>query len=339
MKIRILIFLFIINTNFCFPQKNINSNSLKVTEKINPKKDTLALKDSLILNRKEPIVIKLVNSQNSDNFKYIFPIITLLLGIGLNKSIDYLNKRKKTKKTGKRWLAELRILNEPIEKQIINIDSFLAIQNNGFFAIHSPSLFTILDCEVFNSLDKTELVEYLEYFKKNKDEIAIKHSNKINGFITVLKNHNENYKIQFELFKNNVNTITDSLSKNLITLQREFVTYGIELEKELNSDPINNQRYKPIYDLFKSEILPYLQDGNYDIFKLENSFFVPLIKIFSELRLDSKTQKMMEYAKNCVNDIKAIKMEQYYLTENFNALKERYTESKNELPNIIKLLE
>lgn len=338
MKIRILIFLFIINTNLCFSQKNINSNNLKVTEKINPKKHTLTLKDSLILNRKEPIVIKLVNSQNSDNFKYIFPIITLLLGIALNKSIDYLNKRKKTKKTGKRWLAELRILNDPIEKQIINIDSFLANQNNGFFAIHSPSLFTTLDCDVFNSLDKTELIEYLEYFKKNKDEIAIKHSNMINGFITVLKNHNENYRIQFDLFKNNVNAITDNLSKNLIILQREFVTYGIELEKELNSDPINNHRYKPIYDLFKSEILPYLQDGKYDVFKLENSFYIPLIKILSELRLDLKTQKMMEYAKNCVNDIKAIKMEHYYLTENFNTLKERYTESKNELPKIIELL-
>lgn len=338
MKIRILIYLVIINTNICFPQESINDTSLKTSKKINSK-NTVVLKDSLILNEKEPIVIKLENSQNSDNFKYIFPIITLLLGVGLNKFIDYRNKRNKTKKTGKRWLAELRILNEPLEKHILNIDAFLAVQNNVFFAIHSPFFFTTLDCEVFNTLDKTELVEYLEYFKKNKDEIAIKHSNKINGFITVLKNHNENYKIQFELFKNNVNTITDSFSKNLMTLQREFVNYGVELEKELNADPINNQRYKPLYDLFKSEILPFLQDGKYDIFKLENSFFIPLIKIFSDLRLDPKVQKMMEYSKNSVNDIKAIKMEQYYLTENYNSLKNRYIESKNELPNIIKLLE
>jgi len=337
MKIRILIYLLLININFCFSKEN--TNVLDTHKILSSKKSNLVLKDSLIINKKEPIVIKLESSQNSDNFKYIFPIITLLLGISLNKFFEHRNKRRNTKKTGKRWLAELRILNEPLEKHIIDIDKYLEVQNKGFFAIHSPTVFTTLDCEVFNSLDKTELVEYLEYFKKNKYEVAIKHSNKINGFISVLKNHNENYKNHFDLFKNNINSFIDSLSKNLMILQREFVNYGIELEKELQEDPIGNQRYKPISDLFESEILPYLQDGKYDIFKLENSFFMPLIRIFSNLRLDPKTQKMMEFSKNCVNDIKGIKMEQYYLTVNYNTLKERYNASKEELPNIIKLLE
>lgn len=339
MKIRILIYLLFINVNFCFSKENRNSNVMQFSEIITSKNNNLILKDSIVLNKKEPIVIKLESSQNSDNFKYIFPILTLLLGISLNKFFEYRNKRKSTKKSGKRWLAELRILDEPLEKHIKNIEEYLDVQNKGLFSIHSPTIFTTLDCEVFNSLDKTELVEYLKYFKKNKYEVAVKYSNKINGFVTILKNHNENYKNHFDLFKNNVNACTDSLSKNLMILQRQFVNYGIELEKELQENPINNQRYKPISDLFESEILPFLQDGRYDIFKLENSFFMPLIRILSNLRLDPKTQKMMEFSKNCVNDIKGIKMEQQYLTVNYDTLKERYTESKQELPNIIKLLQ
>ena len=183
MKIRILIYLLLININFCFSKEN--TNVLDTHKILSSKKSNLVLKDSLIINKKEPIVIKLESSQNSDNFKYIFPIITLLLGISLNKFFEHRNKRRNTKKTGKRWLAELRILNEPLEKHIIDIDKYLEVQNKGFFAIHSPTVFTTLDCEVFNSLDKTELVEYLEYFKKNKYEVAIKHSNKINGFMDI----------------------------------------------------------------------------------------------------------------------------------------------------------
>ncbi|WP_333696026.1 hypothetical protein [Flavobacterium sp.] len=348
MKIRAIFYLYLFLSNYSFSQYNskvidsVKTINIKSESKDSIKDNIYELKDTLVLNKKSSsdnsTIIYLKNTDSTDYFKYIFPIITLLLGIGINKLIDYNNKRNKIKKSGKRWLSELQVLGKPIENQISNIDAFLLEHEKEIFAIPNPRLITTLDCEIFSSLDKSELVEYLLCFKKNKDEIAIENSNSINGFITILKSHNNNYRIQFEQYKNNVSSFTTSLSKNLQILQRKFVTYGILLEEELGFDPINDLRYKPILDLFNSEILPYLNDGNYDIFKLEKSFFLPLIKILSNLRLDPRIQPMFEYSKNCVVDIKGIKMEKHYLSVNFKTLKDWYIESKTDLPEIINLL-
>lgn len=309
------------------------------------KTKVVTLKDSLVINNQQEkknstITIHLKTpEEKTDYFKYIFPIITLLLGIGVNRFIDYKNNRKKINKSGKRWLSELRVLEKPLQKQISNIDDFLEQHDQVKFTFPRPELVTTLDCEVFNSLDKSDLVEYLELFKKNNEQQAVENSNDINAFITILKSHYINFRNQFEEYKKNISSYTTTISRNLQALQKEFVNYGIQLEHELNSDPIDDARYKPILDLFNSEILPYMQDGNYDIYKLEKDFYFPLISVLSHLRLDERTHLMVDYAKSSITEIKGIRLEKTYLAENFKTIKDWYIESKDYLPKVIKLLQ
>jgi hypothetical protein len=309
--------------------KNIDSSNKEI--------EKLILNDTLKVNSKanSTSIIYLKNPETTDYFKYIFPIFTLLIGIAINRYLDYNNNKKKIKKSGKRWLAELITLEKPIESQIENIETFLVEHNKPNFTFPRPILVTSLDCEVFNTLDKSELIDYLQQFKKNAFEDAVNNSNKIIGFLTILKSHYENFKKHFEEYKINVSNYTTTVSRNLQGLQKEFVNYGILLEEELGHDPINDIRYKPIFDLFNLQIRPYMQNGNYDIYNLEANFLLPMISILSNLRLDPRTHGMKDFVQNMLTEIKGIRLEKTYISDNFETIKDWYIESKSELPSII----
>jgi len=314
-------------------------NSLKtqsVEPKLVSKKDTLNFE---VNPQDKEISIKFIESETTDYFNYIFPILTLLLGIGVNRLIDSLSEKKKTKKTAKRWLIELQNLKIPLERQIDNIDEYLKVHKKEEFKIPNLKIETYLDCESFNSLDKTELLKYLEDFKKKEPNIAIKDINKINSYLTVVKHHYETLKEKFIDYKNGTSFHVTNLSKHLQELLKSFALYGVELEEELKADPSNDRRYLPLSTLFESEIRPYMQDGDYDVFKLEKDFFIPILSVLSEFRFDKRTHSMTESVRNCINDIKGIKMERGYLTTNFENIRQRLEENKNEIEEIYKPIE
>lgn len=320
------------------------NKSTKVEKEVQSKTDTVvSLKDSIILKKNSIATTKIYlesPKQETDYFKYIFPIITLLLGIGVNKLIDYRNDNKKIKKSGKRWLAELRVLKNPIDKQIENITEFLTEHNNEEnYTFPRPQLVTTLDCEVFGTLDKSELVEYLEKIKKNKFTEAVENSSEINGFISILKSTYDNFKRVFEEYKQNTSNHTTNVSRNLQSFMKEFGNYSVFLEQELGRDPIDDPRYRPILDLMDSQIKPYLENNKYDLYKLERDFFRPLIVVLSHLRHDERIYAMLEHARNCVTEIKAIRMEKHYLDINFRNFQDSYKENKKSLPKILKIIE
>lgn len=322
-------------------QNSKNENFEKLPKFYLKTENKLAIQDSINLKNKENVFkfILMQNDEKIDYFKYIFPIITLIIGIGINRLIDYRNDIKKIKKSGKRWLSELQVLKNPISYQIENIDEFLIEHNNQEkHILPSPKLVTTLNCEVFNSLDKSELVEFLERFKKYNFHEAVEYSNEINGLVSLLKSTYINFRTIFEDYKINVSRHNEAVSRHLQSLMKEFIQYGIQLEKELEKDPINDPRYKQIYDLMELEILPYQENNDFDLYKLEKDFFKPLITILSRLRNDDRTYMMFDYARNGIIEIKAIKMEKYYLDVNFKNIKKSYLEIEEWLPKVLKLL-
>lgn len=307
-------------------------------------KQTILLnkKDSLnigIEDDQKEILIQFIEPEKTDYFKYIFPILTLLLGIGVNRFIDYLTNNKKIKKTAKRWIIELQNLKRPLDRQISFIEDFLVEHKKEEFKMPNLKVETYLEGESFKSLDKTDLLKYLERFKKKKYEVAIEDVNQINSYVTVVRHHYTTLKEKYIEYKNGTSHHVTNLSKDLQELLKAFAFYGSELEQELNADPLNDPRYRPILDLFDSEVRPYMQDGNYDVFKLEKDFFIPLLSILANFRFDKRTHNMTESVRNCINEIKGIKMEKHYLTVNFENIKTRLEENKSELEKIHQRIE
>lgn len=271
----------------------------------------------------------------SNWFKDILPILTLLLGIFINRGIDFFATRKRTKKHGERWIAELNSLTDPITKQVEYLSAFKQEHDKEKFDIPKLNVVSILDGESFNSLDKSELIKFLEKFRHNKYEQAIRLSNRVNIFISILKNHLKNLHLKFDDYLKGTSLHTTNLSKHLQDFLQRFAYYGVQLEKELNGDPLNDPRYKPIFDLVNAEIYPYMTQGNYDIYKLENSFLVPMFQVLGQNRLDERIFPMAESVRGCINCIKGIKMEKRYFSDNLQTIIERYTEEQGQLKEIL----
>lgn len=232
-------------------------------------RDTISTEKAILLNKKDTmkigvendkkqVLIQFIEPEKTDYFKYIFPILTLLLGIGVNRSFDYVTNNKKIKKTAKRWTIELQNLKKPLERQINSIDEFLKEHKKEEFKMPNLKAETYLEGESFKSLDKTDLLKYLERFKKKKYNIAIEDVNQINSYVTVVRHHYTTLKEKYSEYKNGTSQHVTNLSKDLQGLLKSFAIYGSELEQELNADPLNDQRYRPILDLFDTEVKPYM---------------------------------------------------------------------------------
>ena len=244
--------------------------------------------------------------------------------------------RKRIKKSGKRWVAEIQSLEKPIKNQIDSIKSFETEHTGTSFKPPKIVVYSSLNCEVFKSLDKNELVQYIKRCnsgKKFKEIVSI--SNNTNGYISVLTYLHEALKIKFNDYLNGTSKHIDSLTQNLQTLLMAFANYGLALEKEIGKDPKDDERYRPILVLFNEHIMPKMQTGEYNPFELRDSFFTPLLHILSQLRLDERTRQLSETVASCFNDIKGIEMENKYIADSIFSIKKEYEAQVTNLNQII----
>jgi hypothetical protein len=333
----ILFFVFVTAPLFGQTRHSVQDTTLR---KPSPDTTFSRFKDSFSLQKNDTstqsIKVFIKDEPTKSNwFKDVLPILTLLLGIFINRGIDFFTNRKRTRKHGERWVAELNSLKDPITKQVEYLKEFKQEHDKEKFDIPKLNVVSILDGESFNSLDKSELIKYLEVFRSNKYEAAIRLSNRVNIFISILKNHLKNLHLKFDEYLKGTSLHTTNLSKHLQDFLQRFAFYGVQLEKELHGDPLNDPRYRPVFDLVNSEIYPYMTQGNYDIYKLETSFLIPMFQFCGQHRLDDRIFPMAESIRGCITSIKGIKMEKHYFSENLQTIIDRYTEEQTQLTEIL----
>lgn len=336
--------LLLIITFFTFTYHTFAKNEINKLDSVQSKDTTSKAKDSLIMvymyipedSPKKVITMK----PTSSNFTYIFPIITLVLGIFLNKLWDYSSARSKSSKVGKRWIAELRFLETPINQQIDALDAYLRSQTDSTFEIQEPAIYASLDCEIFKTLDKSELLRYLEIKKTNYAE-AVKTSNSTHGYINILMHTYESLKEKFEAYLSESSNLTRSFSNNLGALRMAYADYGVELEKKNGGqDPVSvHSEFAQLTTLMGTHIVPLMQSGEYNPFEMQQNFFGPFLMILSSLRLDDDAKPLTKLTSSCLTDIAGLRMERRYLEENFTIILDRYRRSLSELSTVVDNLE
>lgn len=273
-----------------------------------------------------------------DQWKYVFPVLTLLLGIGVNKLFDWLTSRKKVTKAGERWLAEIQCLEEPLRKQIAVLEEFLEEHKKEMVVIPNLQVFSSLSGDVLKTLDKGDLVTYIERHKSKDYRSAVLVSNKVHGFISVMTNNYETLKSKFQLYLDNASLHYSGLTQNLQLLLKAFSRYGVALELELGKEPFGDNRYQPIFDLYQTQIKPYLDKGNIDIYKLDKDFLTPLARIVANLRRDSRIEEISDSTSRCFNSTRGIKMEKLYFEKHLIYAISSYNEALADLPNIVDVI-
>ena len=126
-------------------------------------------------NRQNTTKIVIVKEkEKTDWLKYSLPVFTLLLGIWIKEILEKHSNKTKIKKSGERWIAELRSLKEPLEQQIKSLQKFQTENDTNEFEIPNLGLYSSVSGDIFKSLDKSELIKFIE--QNNKDLDFKKHS-------------------------------------------------------------------------------------------------------------------------------------------------------------------
>lgn len=316
----------IIRVDFPVGNKTSNSFSTRRTERPN---STIKV---VVFSKKE-------DTGDGWFIKYVYPVVLLLVGVMIPLFIQDFNEKKKIRKVGERWTAEIISLEFPIKKQIEQIEKYLIVHNQNNLTFPDFEIIEGLDCEIFKSLDKGELLKFLEQNKILDYQKAVKQSKFLNGYINIVKGSNTNLQQKFKEYSQQVSHYLMKVTENLTALSRAFGNYSVLLEQELLQDPIHDSRFISIQNLFDLEIEPFRETGQYEIYRLHDNFLIPFLYILSNLRHDFRTNEMAKYIGNCIDAIKGIKMEKNYVRENFEIIISRYNENLLELPDIVRLVE
>ncbi|GAP71194.1 hypothetical protein SAMD00024442_1_7 [Candidatus Symbiothrix dinenymphae] len=278
-------------------------------------------------------IIMVKEKKICDILNYIFPIITLILGSLWNEYCHKINDKRRIKKSGNRWVAELRSLEEPINHQIKALNQFLGTFTDDDFQIPPPSIYPFLNGDVFKSLDKNDLLSFIERNNKNNDfKEIVKISNKTNGFISSLSELHSKLREKFEKFM----TKTDEYTINLQKFNEPLADYFNLVEKKCGEDCYNLPNYKPMADLYSKYIMAQ-EDSKFNPFLLEKEFFLPLLThIFTNLRYDERIKPLRVSITESLNNIKNLKLEREYIKESVVKITEMYEKQLMDLNSIVK---
>ena len=280
-------------------------------------------------------VIVLERKNDKSNFWSVFlSIFYILLGIGINKTLDFLKDKKEIQQSGKRWIAEIRCLEQPIQNQIKALENFrIDIRKENTEYPQMP-FYSILNCDVFKTLDKDRLIKFIQLKYKDSDESILK-SNSIHGFISVLVHLYDSLMKKADTFQQEYESLMNSLNENIDIILREFGDYGVILEKELQGDPINDYRFKPIAEI----LFKYIADSPNNIFLIEKNYLLPLLECLSHLRLESDLKTMTTSVAKVLQIINKLKSKRKQLDFDTGDYIEEYKIQVKELTKVVKPIE
>jgi hypothetical protein len=318
-----------------------------ITKRKQPKaNDTTILnfdKNELIIPTNQNSLTKVImvkEKSKVDWLKYLLPLFTLFLGIWVKGFLEKRSNKNKIKKSGERWIAELRSLKEPLEQQIESLEKFQSENDTDEFEIPNLGLYSAVNGEVFKSLDKGELIKFIELKNKKLDfKQIIKVSNRTNGYISILEKLYKTINEKFDKYLARISKYTSEFNANIQAFNIAFTDYGVTLEREIGGDPINDPRYRPLADLYSKYIMPRLVDGKLNPYHLDKHFFHPILQVLSHYRLEPQTKPLLNTITSCLNSIKAIRLEKHYITENIKVLIALYQKQLDELDKITSELE
>ncbi len=338
---------------------NVTSKSEASTiTKMSPQRkqiDTVKIKLSNVpkpINPTAQIVI-VREKESVSNFGRMLPIIStvtgLVVGFFLNRLYEWYSDRKKIKKSGKRWNIEIKTLEEPIKHQIKSIEEFKLSVAKREWSYDPLDLMTTINSERFSSLDKNDLLDYLEYKTKfpwhkqlfigkaliqEQYNKAAKISNHIHGFIDVLSHNFQHLNNKWDEFQDGISATTKKLNQDLDTLNNQINTLKYLIANDTQK-LYNSEQYKPFFDLYFQFISHLNQNPNYNMHRMRVDFLDPAMMELGKLTKDNRILQTASSISILYTDLRAINSEKDYVMDNMTELITRYNKSLDALAKII----
>lgn len=323
---------------------NIKDNSISVEQKkIEPNNiqtpDTFfASFNSDTIDLEQPVsVSQVIYAEHKDSpsvfYSIIFPIIMLVLGVIIDRSIQTFIESKRIKRNGKRWRIELQSCVPAINKQLNALSEFKTTycDDPQMFEIPDIFVYTFLNGKELSSLNKEDLYEFvklnirkqgsIKYIiqsitknGRNKiDELAQERFYKIVTFVMSLEMI---YNTHLELF----GTFKESSGRQIEVfndIQLKYSQMLISLNRSEQTS-FSGQLMLLFETAFKNH-------PKVNLFELEESFISPSLSLLSKFP-DSKYQGMIDKLINMRYCINGLKLEKTYLADGIDGIVEQYNQ-------------
>lgn len=312
------------DTTLISQNQKSNSSVTQDTARYKFQQDTITLVN-------KPQVSQIIYAEHENKIDvlmgYLFPIIMLLLGVGIDRFILYLSERNRIKKIGKRWVAELKSLKIPIQKQQENFREFITEYSDktNRFDIPDISLHLSINGEKFEALGKEDLYEYLEV--RLKEDKAIEVFNKIISIISILRVTYDQLKRVYNDFKTGSTTYINAYNSNLQVYIREI----LKLQSQTPMLGMSEQDFNQLKNLYQDEIDSKMP--NINIFETKNSFILPSLKLLGKYNINDLIT-LNSSLMSCLDNIQGLKNEKQYIKNNIQKITATYTKV-NEVLTII----
>lgn len=296
------------------------------------------------INRNAQLVI-LKEKESSDTLKTLLPLVFaltgLIFGFLLNRFYDWYSSRKKIKKSGKRWVIELRTVKETIKQQIKAIEEFVESLNKEEWMYDSLVFITTIDGDVFTSLDKNDLLDYIEFknksvwykriFMSKEDkakeyQLAVKISNRTHGFISTLAHHYSLLFERFNTFNDGVSTTTKKFNDDLELLRKQMNELNFQVMNGVDK-VYGDAEYSELLNLYVSFKNSLASDADFNPLNSDKTFLEPAVKALTKLTKDKRILPISDTIATLFTDMRAIKAEREYILSNMDELMGRYKDS------------
>lgn len=266
-------------------------------------------------------------------FVYIFPVVTLILGIVLNRLADHWISKKKMKKKGQRWVIELQFLQKPMEKQVQALQVFLAEHTKDEFSTPHVSGFVLMKTERFKSLDRMDFASFMEY-KFGSEEKAIEKTNEVLGMVEVIDTYAKRIEEVFNTYKTTASTHFGLWHNGLNDFIRKFIELQTEGEKKGNVFEKDKLLF-PLYPIISNVLEDNKTNKNVDVFAFHKTVLMPVLKICEQQRHDERSDTLRTSIIQCHDATQKIRLEKSYLSENMEKIIEAIGKAKTRLNELV----
>ncbi len=318
---QIIIILLIALSNLSVEAKDTTTIKSVVTPKCTTQVDTVKFVNDTAWVAKKPKVSHIVYADNSSGLSifldYLFPIIMLLLGVGIDRFIVWRGEKSKVRKTGKRWISELRSLSKPIEAQKKSFGTCITKYCDDEYNNDTPrvAIYKLLNGSTFSSLNKEDLSEYLETIK------GLDHNQEYQTILNIVANLefiHAQFIERWSEFERRAGLYTEQYNVNI----QKYRTYLYKIKSLIESEGCKNPDIQELSELYDSVFGD--KKEKFNIFKSKDTFIDPSIAIIRRFKQDADSLNLTELLINSLDCIEYLRNEKIYVKNNLTSAIDAY---------------
>lgn len=245
---------------------------------------------------------------------FIYPIVTLFIGVWIQDTMSSRADKRRSKKIGKRWIAELSAQYGEIENQIKSFDKFITEYCDNYNRFDIPNIsYKFINGRNFDALGKEDLYDYLSRLSNRQNQTGEETYRKIIKIISSLDLIETQTRDHIQEFKNRTSTLVEAYNTNL-------VRYGKLLQRIPTENPsMSGSMTIHLKALHFIAVCSSMSSNN--IFEYEDSFVKPSLEI---LKSNHFPEELDDVLQNCLSITQELRKEKSYIKSNLQSANAQY---------------